>query len=198
MIRRGARICAAEIVESNPHYPIDLKALTLPSKDKELIFKYPKLDLPYMDGKEPSDEMVRTFYIKEEVTMTPLQLYRKLIEENTLENILYKKKEGKYTFLVGRGVYLVENLPLLLITHLWQGYIRIPYIIIGVSLLTLNTATAKFLKEKIIPELVKAGYKTVIHNSASWDPRPAMQYYNQKDTTNILLENIEDIYANGF
>ena len=197
MIRRGVRIRAGDFVESNSHYPIDLKALTLPSKDKELIFKYPKLDLPYMDGKEPS-EMVRTFYIREEVTMTPLQLYRKLIEENTLENILYKKKEGKYTFLVGRGVYLVENSPLLLVTHLWKDYIRIPYIIIGVSLLTLNTATAKFLKEKIIPELVAAGYKTVIHNSKSWGPRPAMQYYNQKDTTNILLENIEDIYANGF
>ena len=197
MIRRGARIYANEIVGSNPHYPIDLKALTLPSKDKELIFKYPKLELPYRDGKE-SSEMVRTFYIKEEVTLTPLQLYRKLIYENTLENILYVKKEGNHTLLVGRDTYLVENSPLLLITHLWQGYIRIPYIIIGVNLLTLNTATAKFLKEKIIPELVAAGYKTVIHNSKSWGPRPAMQYHNQQDTTDILLENIEDIYENGF
>ena len=197
MIRRGVRIRAGDFVESNPHYPIDLKALTLPSKDKELIFKYPKLELPYRDGKE-SSEMVRTFYIREEVTMTPLQLYRKLIEENTLENILYKKKEGKYTFLVGRGVYLVENSPLLLVTHLWKDSTRIPYIIIGVNLLTLNTATAKFLKEKIIPKLVEAGCKTVIHNPASWGTRPAMQYYNQKDTTKILLENIEDIYANGF
>lgn len=197
MIRRGVRIRAEDIAGSNPRYPINLNALTLPSRGKELIFKYPKLDLPYKFNKEPS-EMVRTFYIREEVTMTPLQLYRKLIEENTPENILYKKKEGKYTFLVGRDTYLVENSPLLLITHLWKDGAMIPYIIIGVSLLTLSTATAKFLKEKIIPELVKAGYKTVIHNSASWGPRPAMQYYNQKDTTNILLENIEDIYANGF
>lgn len=197
MIRRGVRIRAEEIVGSNPRYPIDLEALSLPSKDKELLFKYPKLDFPYIYGKEPS-EMVRTFYIREEVTLTPLQLYRKLIEENTLENILYVKKEGKYTFLVGRGVYLVGKAPLLLVTNLWKDGTMIPYIIIGVSLLTLNTATAKFLKEKIIPELVKAGYKTVIHNPASWGQRPAMQYYNQQDTTDILLENIEDIYENGF
>lgn len=197
MIRREARIRAEDFVWLNPHYSIDLEALTLPSSDKELIFKYPKLDLPYIYGKEPS-EMVRTFYIKEEVTLTPLQLYRKLIEEHTLENILYKKKEDNHTFLVGRDTYLEGGFPLLLVTNLWQDYIRIPYIIIGVSLLTLNTATAKFLKEKIIPELVKAGYKTVIHNPASWGKRPAMQYYNQQDTTDILLENIEDIYANGF
>lgn len=197
MIRRGVRIRAEDIAGSNPRYPINLNALTLPSRGKELIFKYPKLDLPYKEGKEPS-EMVRTFYIKEEVTMTPLQLYRKLIEENTLENILYVKKEGNHTFLVGRDTYLEGGFPLLLVTHLWQDYTRIPYIIIGVSLLTLNTATAKFLKEKIIPELVKAGYKTVIHNFLSCGPRPAMQYSNQQDTTDILLENIEDIYANGF
>lgn len=197
MIRRGARIRAEDFVGSNPRYPIDLEALTLPSRDKEFIFKYPKLDLPYIYGKEPS-EMVRTFYIREEVTMTPLQLYRKLIEENTLENILYKKKEGKYTFLIGRGVYLAEKTPLLLVTNLWKDGTMIPYIIIGVSLLTLSTATAKFLKEKIIPELVAAGYKIVIHNSKSWGPRPAMQYHNQQDTTEILLKNIEDIYANGF
>lgn len=197
MIRREARIRTEDFVWLNPHYSIDLEALTLPSWDKELIFKYPKLDLPYIYGKEPS-EMVRTFYIREEVTLTPLQLYRKLIEEHTLENILYVKKEGKYTFLVGRGVYLVGKAPLLLVTNLWKDGTMIPYIIIGVSLLTLNTATAKFLKEKIIPELVKAGYKTVIHNSASWGQRPAMQYHNQQDTTEILLKNIEDIYANGF
>lgn len=197
MIRREARIYAEEIVGSNPRYPIDLEALSLPSKDKELLFKYPKLDLPYIYGKEPS-EMVRTFYIREEVTMTPLQLYRKLIEENTLENILYKKKEGNHTFLVGRGVYLVDKLPLLLVTNLWQNYTRIPYIIIGVNLLKLNTATAKFLKEKAIPALVAAGYKTVIHSPVSLGILPALQYSNQKDTTDILLENIEDIYANGF
>lgn len=197
MIRRGVRIRAEDIAGSNPRYPINLNALTLPSRGKELIFKYPKLDLPYRFNKEPS-EMVRTFYIREEVTMTPLQLYRKLIEENTLENILYKKKEGNHTFLVGRDTYLEGGFPLLLVTHLWQDYTRIPYIIIGVNLLTLNTATAKFLKEKIIPELVKAGYKTVIHSPVSWGILPALQYSNQKDTTNILLENIEDIYANGF
>lgn len=197
MIRRGVRIRAEDITGSNPRYPINLNALTLPSRGKELIFKYPKLDLPYRFNKEPS-EMVRTFYIREEVTMTPLQLYRKLIEENTLENILYVKKEGNHTFLVGRDTYLEGGFPLLLVTNLWQNYTRIPYIIIGVSLLTLNTATAKFLKEKIIPELVAAGYKTVIHSPVSWGPRPAMQYHNQQDTTEILLNNIEDIYANGF
>ena len=197
MIRRGVRIYANEFVRAHPNYSINLNALTLPSKGKELIFKYPKLELPYKCEKEPS-EMVKTFYIKEEVTLTPLQLYKKLIEEDVLENALYVKKEGNHTFLVGRDTYLEGGFPLLLVTHLWKDGAMIPYIVIGVSLLTLNTATAKFLKEKIIPELVKAGYKIVIHNPASWGPRPAMQYYNQKDTTDILLENIEDIYANGF
>lgn len=197
MTRRGVRVYADELVEAYPNYPINLEALTLPSRDKELIFTYPKLDLPYKEGKEPS-EMVRTFYIKEEVTLTPLQLYRKLNEPDTLENVLYVKKEGTHTLLVGRGVYLVDKLPLLLVTHLWNDYTAIPYIIIGVSLLTLNTATAKFLKEKAIPALVAAGYKTVIHSPVSWGILPALQYSNQKDTTDILLKNIEDIYANGF
>lgn len=197
MTRREARVYADELVEAYPNYPINLETLTLPSRGKELIFTYPKLDLPYKEGKEPS-EMVRTFYIKEEVTLTPLQLYRKLNEPDTLENILYVKKEGTHTLLVGRGVYLVDGFPLLLVTHLWKDYTAIPYIIIGISLLTLSTATAKFLKEKAIPALVAAGYKTVIHSPVSWGILPALQYSNQKDTTEILLKNIEDIYANGF
>ena len=136
---------------------IDLQSLVIPGHT--LVVQMPKLDYPYKKGDEEDKKTYKEYIIDGEIEGTPLQVMNSLYSRSrgTLNcNLLKKKKEGKHTLLLGRNIVIVDAMPALLFTEVYNTDIEgmQKRIVMSSAALINSTPTLKYILTRIVPRIL--------------------------------------------
>ena len=136
---------------------IDLQSLVIPGHT--VVVQMPKLDYPYKKGDEEDKKTYKEYIIDGEIEGTPLQVMNSLYSRSrgTLNcNLLKKKKEGKHTLLLGKNIVIVDALPVLLFTEVYNTDIEVTQkrIVMSGAALTNSTPTLKYILTKIVTRIL--------------------------------------------
>ena len=142
---------------------IDLQSLVIPGHT--VMVQMPILDYPYYKrGDDIATTVYKEYIIDGEIEGTPIQVMNTLYSGNRDAlscNLLKKKKEGKHTLLLGKNIVIIDAIPALLFTEVY------------------NTDTQRIQK------------RIVMSGAALVNPTPTLKYITTKIVTRILDNNDE-------
>lgn len=133
---------------------IDLQSLVIPGHT--IVVQMPKLDYPYKKDDDIDTTVYKEYIIDGEISGTPIQVMNTLYSRSrtTLNsNLLKKKIEGKHTLLLGKNIIIVNAMPALLFTEVYNTdaeRIQRRVVMSDTAFLT-ATPTLKYILTKIIP-----------------------------------------------
>lgn len=136
---------------------IDLQSLVIPGHT--VVVQMPKLDYPYKKGDKENKITYKEYVIDGEIEGTPLQVMNTLYSRSRGAlscNLLKKKKEGKHTLLLGRNIVIVDAMPALLFTEVYNTDIEgmQKRIVMSDTAFLTSTPTLKYILTKIIPRVL--------------------------------------------
>lgn len=136
---------------------IDLQSLVIPGHT--VVVQMPMLDYPYNKGDCIATKVYKEYIIDGEIEGTPLQVMNTLYlrSRDALScNLLKKKKEGKHTLLLGRNIVIVDAMPALLFTEVYNTDIEgmQKRIVMSDTAFLTATPTLKYILTKIIPRVL--------------------------------------------
>lgn len=180
---------------------IDLNALSMPTLEKQVTVTFPKQEFSYKENFKPS-RMTKDYIIGNEITGTPLQIFQQIYNsyqnERVKNNILRVKKEKDVIFLLGKNIIFANRIPVLVVLRVYkEGNISDHKIFIGAQLLQMPNPTAKHILQKVVPQFVGANYSPIIVDMKDWVTEKEKYVHRTEDISKLLLDNIDDIYANG-
>ena len=136
---------------------IDLQSLVIPGHT--IVVQMPKLDYPYKKDDDIDTTVYKEYIIDGEISGTPIQVMNTLYSRSrtTLNsNLLKKKIEGKHTLLLGKNIIIVNAMPALLFTEVYNTdaeRIQRRVVMSDTAFLT-ATPTLKYILTKIIPRVL--------------------------------------------
>jgi hypothetical protein len=136
---------------------IDLQSLVIPGHT--IVVQMPKLDYPYKKDDDIDTTVYKEYIIDGEISGTPIQVMNTLYSRSrtTLNsNLLKKKIEGKHTLLLGKNIIIVNAMPALLFTEVYNTdaeRIQRRVVMSDTAFLT-TTPTLKYILTKIIPRVL--------------------------------------------
>jgi hypothetical protein len=136
---------------------IDLQSLVIPGHT--IVIQMPKLDYPYKKDDDIDTTVYKEYIIDGEISGTPIQVMNTLYSRSrtTLNsNLLKKKIEGKHTLLLGKNIIIVNAMPALLFTEVYNTdaeRIQRRVVMSDTAFLT-ATPTLKYILTKIIPRVL--------------------------------------------
>lgn len=137
---------------------IDLQSLVIPGHT--VVIQMPKLDYPYKRGDDINTAVYKEYIIDGEIIGTPTQVMNTLYSTRGSSalgsNLLKKKTEGKHTLLLGRNIIIVDAMPALLFTEVYNtdiGGMQKRVVMSDTAFLT-ATPTMKYILTKIIPRVL--------------------------------------------
>lgn len=177
---------------------IDLQSLVIPGHT--VVVQMPKLDYPYKKGDEEDKKTYKEYIIDGEIEGTPLQVMNSLYSRsrNTLNcNLLKKKKEGKHTLLLGKNIVIVDAMPALLFTEVYNTDIEGMQIRIVMSSAALvnSTPTLKYILTKIVTRVLDNNNEIKLINLPSCvTPSVHIKRRVSMDTIQqTLLDNFDEL-----
>lgn len=177
---------------------IDLQSLVIPGHT--VVVQMPKLDYPYKKGDKENKITYKEYVIDGEIEGTPLQVMNTLYSRSRGAlscNLLKKKKEGKHTLLLGRNIVIVDAMPALLFTEVYNTDIEgmQKRIVMSSAALVNSTPTLKYILTKIIPrvlynnnEIKLINLPSCVISSVSIKRRISMDTIQQ-----TLLDNFDEL-----
>lgn len=136
---------------------IDLQSLVIPGHT--IVVQMPKLDYPYKKDDDIDTTVYKEYIIDGEISGTPIQVMNTLYSRSrtTLNsNLLKKKIEGKHTLLLGKNIIIVNAMPALLFTEVYNTdaeRIQRRVVMSDTAFLT-ATPTLKYILTKVIPRVL--------------------------------------------
>ena len=136
---------------------IDLQSLVIPGHT--IVVQMPKLDYPYKKDDDIDTTVYKEYIIDGEISGTPIQVMNTLYSRSrtTLNsNLLKKKIEGKHTLLLGKNIIIVNAMPALLFTEVYNTdaeRIQKRVVMSDTAFLT-ATPTLKYILTKVIPRVL--------------------------------------------
>lgn len=136
---------------------IDLQSLVIPGHT--VVVQMPKLDYPYKKDDDIDTTVYKEYIIDDEISGTPIQVMNTLYSRSRGAlncNLLKKKKEGKHTLLLGRNIVIVDAMPVLLFTEVYNTDIERMQkrIVMSDTAFLTATPTLKYILTKIIPRVL--------------------------------------------
>lgn len=136
---------------------IDLQSMVIPGHT--VVVQMPMLDYPYKKGDCVTTNVYKEYIIDGEIEGTPLQVMNTLYSRSRGAlncNLLKKKKEGKHTLLLGRNIVIVDAMPALLFTEVYNTAIEgmQKRIVMSSAALVNSTPTLKYILTKIVTRVL--------------------------------------------
>lgn len=182
----------------NREIKIDLQSLVIP--DHTVVVQMPMLDYPYKKGDCIATKVYKEYIIDGEIEGTPLQVMNTLYTRSRSAlscNLLKKKKEGKHTLLLGRNIVIVDAMPALLFTEVYNTDIEgmQKRIVMSSAALVNSTPTLKYILTKIVTRVLDNNNEIKLINLPSCvTPSVHIKRRVSMDTIQqTLLDNFDEL-----
>lgn len=182
----------------NREIKIDLQSLVIPGHT--VVVQMPMLDYPYKKGDCIATKVYKEYIIDGEIEGTPLQVMNTLYTRSRSAlscNLLKKKKEGKHTLLLGRNIVIVDAMPALLFTEVYNTDIEgmQKRIVMSSAALVNSTPTLKYILTKIVTRILDNNNEIKLINLPSCvTPSVHIKRRISADTIQqTLLDNFDEL-----